>query len=159
MDWNQVLADPSLQDLPFKIETNRSGNIIMTPAKNWHARMQSRVARKLDELAANGEVLTEAAIGTSDGVKVPDAAWLSEGFLKRNGEVDPYPEAPELCVEVVSRSNSKAELDQKRALYFEMGAAEFWLCAENGDVRFFTKDGEVESSILFPSFPKNLPRR
>jgi Uma2 family endonuclease len=158
MDWAEVLADPSLQDLPYKVETNEWGQIVMTPAKNWHARMQFRVARRLDELVTNGEVFGECSIDTPEGVKVPDVAWASAAYLERNGQVDPYPEAPELCVEVVSRSNSKRQMDLKSRLYFERGAKEFWLCTEKGDVRFFTPDGEIEHSILFPAFPKSLPQ-
>jgi Uma2 family endonuclease len=156
VDWNQVLADPSLHDLPYKIETNGFGNIVMTPAKNWHVRLQARIARRLDDLIPDGEVLSECSVGTSDGVKVPDVAWLSSAFLTRHGAADPYPESPELCIEVVSPSNSKAAMDQKRHLYFERGAKEFWLCTEKGDLRFFTPGGEVEASLLFPAFPKKI---
>ena len=36
MTWEEVLADRSLQDLPYKIELNKWGNIEMSPAKNRH---------------------------------------------------------------------------------------------------------------------------
>lgn len=31
--WQEICADPNLQDLPYKIELNKSGYIVMTPAK------------------------------------------------------------------------------------------------------------------------------
>jgi hypothetical protein len=43
--------------------------------------MVRRVARLLDE-KLGGEALTELAIITPDGVKVPDAAWYSKAFIK-----------------------------------------------------------------------------
>ncbi len=36
MQWSEVLEDKSLRDLPFKIETNRYGQIVMTPVSNEH---------------------------------------------------------------------------------------------------------------------------
>ncbi|RME59856.1 Uma2 family endonuclease, partial [Candidatus Parcubacteria bacterium] len=32
MKWSEVLADPTLQDLPYKIELNEWEQIVMTPA-------------------------------------------------------------------------------------------------------------------------------
>ena len=32
MEWREIVEHPSLKDLPFKIETNERGQIIMTPA-------------------------------------------------------------------------------------------------------------------------------
>lgn len=32
--WREVLDDRSLHDLPYKIETNRQGQVVMGPAKN-----------------------------------------------------------------------------------------------------------------------------
>jgi len=31
MDWAEVLSNPFLQNLPFKIELNRFGTILMSP--------------------------------------------------------------------------------------------------------------------------------
>lgn len=32
MRWSEVIDNPVLQNLPFKIELNRFGNILMSPA-------------------------------------------------------------------------------------------------------------------------------
>jgi len=34
MNWQQVCENPTLKDLPFKIELNTFGQIIMSPASN-----------------------------------------------------------------------------------------------------------------------------
>jgi hypothetical protein len=44
MNWEQVCASPHLQDLPFKIETSRYGQVVMSPATNWHGRYQSSIS-------------------------------------------------------------------------------------------------------------------
>ena len=37
MQWQEVVNDPSLQDLPYNIEMNEYGKIIMSPASNKHS--------------------------------------------------------------------------------------------------------------------------
>jgi len=156
MKWSEVLEDPTLRDLPYKIELNEHGSIVMTPASNRHARSQSLVTKRLWELASGGTVLVECSVATARGVKVPDVAWLSDAFLAAHGEETPYTAAPELCVEIVSPSNSAAEMEEKRALYFAEGAREVWLCDEEGRVEFFTPEGRAEASSLFAAFPGQL---
>ncbi|MCI5150128.1 MAG: Uma2 family endonuclease, partial [Candidatus Electrothrix sp. MAN1_4] len=41
MDWASVIANPYLQNLPFKIELNKWGKILMSPASNHHGILQS----------------------------------------------------------------------------------------------------------------------
>jgi hypothetical protein len=45
---------------------------------------------------------------------------------------------------------------EKRALCFEAGALEVWLCAENGRLRFFDPSGERVQSKRVPSFPAHV---
>ena len=59
-------------------------------------------------------------------------------------------------IEVLSPSNSSTEMKDKRRLYFQAGAKEFWLCDEYGDMRFFSTKGEMEKSGLFPEFPGHI---
>jgi Uma2 family endonuclease len=59
-------------------------------------------------------------------------------------------------VEVVSPGNSAEELMMKKALYFEKGAREFWICGEDGRMNFFSLAGEIEASALCPGFPPNI---
>jgi len=45
MKWQEVIDNPHLKDLPFKIELNRCGSIEMNPTSNRHAFIQARLAQ------------------------------------------------------------------------------------------------------------------
>lgn len=143
--WQEVLADASLRDLPYKIETNRIGQLVMSPAKNIHAFYQGRISAML-ERELGGHTFAECSIATPEGVKVPDVAWCSEDFLARYGFEDPYSVAPEICVEIKSPSNAEAELMVKVALYLDAGATEAWLVDAKGAVRVHDKSGPLSAS-------------
>lgn len=143
--WREVLADPSLRDLPYKVETNRGGQIIMSPAKNIHGAYQTRIAQLLERALA-GQTIAECSIATPEGVKVADVAWCSAAFVAKHGFADPYEVAPEICVEIRSPSNAESELQAKVRLYLDAGAREVWLVDVNGRVRIHGRDGPLELS-------------
>ena len=100
--WDEVLRDPSLQDLPYKI----------------------------------GMVLTECSILTRIGIRVPDVAWASEGFM-----------------------DVEAEIVEKTSAYLAAGAKEVWLVSEDGRIRYLGPSGEKPNSD-FPvavTLPQPLP--
>ncbi len=156
MEWSEVIENETLQDLPFKIELNEWGNIVMSPTSNNHSLIQGVIMGVLHQLKKEGHVFPECSVQTSKGVKVADVAWVSANFLSTNGVETPYSVAPELCIEVVSPSNSDAEMAQKRDLYFAKGAKEVWTCSLEGHVTFFNHYGESETSQLFPNFPSTV---
>ena len=41
MEWSEVINNPVLQNLPFKIELNKFGKLLMSPATNKHGMMQN----------------------------------------------------------------------------------------------------------------------
>jgi hypothetical protein len=41
--WEALCEDPRFQDLPYKVETNRFQQIIMSPASNWHSSYEGRM--------------------------------------------------------------------------------------------------------------------
>ena len=157
MTWEEVCADPALQDLPYKIELNKWGNIEMSPAKLYHGEFQGRIAHLLQTLKPDGTAVTECAVQTSENIKVPDVAWIS---YSRRRTASPrgfaYTVAPEICVEVCSMSNVLEERMHKGQLYLQAGAEEFWLCDEKGAMRFFDASGELPQSRLCPSFPARV---
>ncbi|MEL6702953.1 MAG: Uma2 family endonuclease [Bacteroidota bacterium] len=155
MTWADVLTHPALQDLPFKIELNERGQILMSPASNWHGALQIEIAATLRAMLGN-RVLGECSIDTTEGVRVADVAWASPEFIAEHGYATPYTTAPELCVEVKSPSNTEAEMQEKVALYLAKGAQEVWLCDLNGRVRFFGPKGQRERSEIAPDFPSQL---
>lgn len=79
MEWQEVCNHPNLQNLPFKIELNEKGQVLMSPVKVYHSAFQGRISRLL--LLA-GIVLPECAIKTAKGTKVADVAWASEERFK-----------------------------------------------------------------------------
>ena len=70
------------------------------------------------------------------GAKRPDVQAKRKAFLKKHQYDTPYPVAPEICVEVVSPSNSSAEIAEKIGLYLNQGALEVWICDQNGALTF-----------------------
>lgn len=150
MTWDEIINNPFLKDLPFKIETNKYGQILMSPASNLHGSIQFDVGKKIDRKKKNGEVMVECSISTSDGVKVADVVWASDEFIAEYGKVTPYPKAPEICVEVVSPSNTKQEIEYKVELYLAKGALEVWVVSSSKEVTVYTHTGKIPKSKLVP---------
>jgi Uma2 family endonuclease len=72
-----------------------------------------------------------------------------------------FPRAPEICVEVLSPSNTDAEIREKMLLYFDAGSAEVWLCGLTGGMTFFgpRTPQEMRVSEICPDFPKQVQLR
>jgi Uma2 family endonuclease len=143
--WQEVLADKSLRDLPYKVETNRGGQLIMSPAKNTHGFYQTHIAELLKQ-SLGGRSVSECSIATPEGVKVADVAWCSKAFLEVHGVADPFEVAPEICVEIRSPSNAETELMMKVRLYLDAGAKEVWLVDAKGGVRVYGPEGARNTS-------------
>jgi len=154
--WHEIVEDPLLGELPYKVETNHRGQIVLSPHKNRHARRQKRIEKQLDALLPSGEAFQEWAIATTGGTKQADVIWASDERLEEMEETgDPTTLAPEICVEVMSESNDWAEMEAKINLYREAGAEEVWVVEQDGRVRFLA-DEELERSTLAPDFPTSL---
>ncbi|MCI0475870.1 MAG: Uma2 family endonuclease [Anaerolineales bacterium] len=156
LQWADVLKDKSLQNLPYKIELDAKGRIIMTPASNRHGMYQIEIGARLKRMMPGGRVFSECSIKTLDGVKVADVAWASNEFLKKYREQTPFTHAPEICVEIVSPSNRRAEMEEKITLYLAKGAREVWLCDEKGNVTFADHSGKLKKSKLVARFPSKI---
>lgn len=150
MTWDEVINSPYLHNLPFKIELNKFGQILMSPASNKHGIVQSQIGYEIYQSKKNGTVINECSIQTSDGVKVADVAWASDKFIAIYGDMTPYPHAPEICVEIVSPSNTKAEMENKVELYLAKGAHEVWIVKESKEIIFYSHTGEMKNSELVP---------
>ena len=148
MEWAQVINDPLLGNLPFKVELNKFGKVLMSSASNRHGYVEYRVGKAIERGRGGGEIIVECSIQTSDGVKVADVAWASDEFIARYGYDTPYQRAPELCVEVVLPSNSDDEIKGKVDLYLARGAIEVWVVDEEMRVRYFGATGEVKKSEM-----------
>lgn len=159
MDYKELRENPHLQDLPFKIELNERGTIEMTPASNRRGSLQMKIGLEVAGKTQGGEVISECSVETAKGVKVADVAWAGPEFIEKHGFATPYPIAPELCVEIVSPSNSRAALEEKIGLYLAKGAKEVWLCNEDGQIEFHSYEGRIPQSRLVPDMPSQILRK
>ncbi len=157
MNWGQICEIPYFQDIPFKIELNRIGQIIMSPAKNIHSVLQWAIQQRIYELMKQqkkkGRILPECSVQTADNVKVADVAWISEERFRKVRHEIAYSVAPEICIEVMSDSNTQREMKKKISLYLKAGASEVWICSENGKMSFYDQTGKLKQSLLIPKFP------
>ena len=156
MNWQEATAKPELQDLPFRIELTETGQILMTPVRVLHAALQGEIEILLRTLKQGGLAFPQCAIATRKGTKVADVAWVSyERFARIRDEAD-APIAPEICVEILSASNTAEEMREKALLFFEKEAQEFWLCTEEGEMSFYNRTGKLAQSFLVPDFPATV---
>lgn len=154
--WQEIVEDPTLRNLPYKVETNKRGQIVLSPQTNRHSLLQKAVEKKLDALLSDGEAVPEWAIATAGGTKQADVIWTSDEQLREMRKTgDPTTLAPEICVEVMSDSNDWEEMTETRALYRTAGAEEVWGVTEDGEVHFFA-DEEIDPSEIAPNFPNRV---
>jgi Uma2 family endonuclease len=160
--WAELLTDRELARFEGRVETDRHGHIIMSPPPApSHGSFQGEICYLLRSLLPRGRVLTECPISTADGVKAADVAWASPKRMRELGNHACFPQAPEICVEVLSPGNTDAEIQEKMALYFDAGAQEVWLCSLSGAMTFRLPGAAapVGTSPLCPSFPKQIELR
>ena len=138
MTWEEICADPSLRDLP---------------PRSRHGEYQIEIGALLRQMLRDGRGTGDCPIQTSAGVRVPDVAWVSSE--RRQPLI--YTLAPEICVEIIFPSNDEEEMSEKRALYFEAGALEVWICAEDGAMSFYNPAGLLAGGSAFcPEFPAQI---
>ena len=102
--WERLIEDLALATFEGKVETDRDGNLIMSPPPEWpHPTYANAIAKFLDRLLPEGGWLVEASVSTPEGVKIPDVAWYGP---ERAAAYDAADErvlgavVPDLCVEV-----------------------------------------------------------
>jgi Uma2 family endonuclease len=157
MTWAEICEDKFLASLPYRIETDRWGHLVMSPPpRSRHGEYQAEITVLLHEQMRGGRSLTECPIQTSEGVKAADVAWVSHERRASRPNDPMYLVAPEICVEVESPSNTEGEWEERKRLFFERGAQEFWRCNLDGEVKFFDPAGPLAQSRLCPDFPAQI---
>jgi Uma2 family endonuclease len=142
-------------DAPW--ETNGQGQIIMNPPVGLvHAKRADKIGAAIRAQRADWQVWSEVGLHTADGVKAPDLLAASPGFEEAVDARGFLLAAPELCIEVMSPSNSWEEMRHKTLLYLAAGAAEVWICDEAGELHFFDGTGEGAESALVTGMPKRI---
>jgi Uma2 family endonuclease len=146
--WQQLANDPLVAAIPFKVELNEKGAIEVSPPTTRHAFIQAWVARELARQRPEGTTFTECPVETEIGVRVPDVVWASREFMERHGGEGEFRAGPDLCVEVLSPTNSRAEIAEKVAAYLAAGAREVWIVGDDGVPAIHTSGGRVAVSEL-----------
>ena len=143
--YRRMCDDPFFANVPGKLEVDTWGRVIMSPASTYHGKLQARLVQRLAPL--HGEALVEVGITTSSGLFVPDVAWASSEFMATHGEETPFTQAPELCIEVASASNSLKELNEKIAAYLATGGVEAWIVyPQSRRFEFYAREGRTEQT-------------
>lgn len=157
--WEELVADPRYHDVPDRIETDRHGHVIMHPPPGFgHHRYQGEITALLRHHLGQF-AFAECGVSTADGVKIADGAWMSPARAARNEGKVLATTPPEICVEVLSPSNTEAEMAEKRSLYFGAGVDEVWICAEDGTLAFYLRDHPqiaAAASRRCPPFPGKI---
>jgi len=145
--YRALAEDPRLANLPGKIELDVWGCILVSPASNLHALLQGQMIQRLSKLG--GEALAEASVSTEIGILVTDVAWMSSATAASLGTRPPYPLAPDLCIEIVSPSSSRKEVDDKTAAYLGSGAREVWVVyPQTRRIEWFSPEGKLDHPTL-----------
>src|SRR5205809_162149 len=118
--WSELLADPAVRKIEWRVETDRYGHIIVIPSPApKHGGFQLEIGSLLCSLMPNGRAMAECPVSTADGVKAADVAWASPEVLAESGDRSCFARSPEICVEVLSPDNSQAEMREKMVLYLD----------------------------------------
>jgi Uma2 family endonuclease len=156
--WKEICANPELLKVEGRIESDAYGHILMSPPPGFsHSTYQARILKLIQ--IAGGDTLPECPVSTTKGVRGVNVVWISHHRRDKALRDNVLLIAPEVCVEVLSPGNTRAEMDEKRALLFEAGAEEVWFCDEQGRMFFFMKSAPSEAvgtSTLCPDFPATI---
>lgn len=143
--YRDLCEDRLYANVPGKIELDLWGRMVMSPPGVYHGLVQGRLIVTLTALG--GQPLGEVPIATPMGLFVPDVAWASARFMSLHAEENPFMTAPELCIEVVSPSNSVKELQEKKEAYLAAGAQEVWIVYPKSErCEFHDRQGRLERS-------------
>jgi Uma2 family endonuclease len=156
MKWDQLCDDPTLENIPYRVELTRHGQLLISPHRSYHSIFQSRIIRRLNELLPDGEAMPECPIAAEGGTVVADVAWASAAKVRRNFDLASWAESPEIVVEVLSPSNAEDEIRNKRNAVFARGATEFWVCDRKGNLEFFGPRRHLAKSRLCRRFPAHI---
>jgi Uma2 family endonuclease len=107
------------------------GEIVVSPSPSpKHSRVIVKLVRIIEPYLENedlGELFLDTdTVFDDENTRRPDMIFFSKGRLHLVGE-QALLGPPDLCVEVLSPSNRKMDLDDKFALYEKRGVANYWI--------------------------------
>jgi len=151
-----------LPDEPGKVELLDGELIQLPPAKRKHMEVARRIhillMRAVDKAGTSarlGEVYFET------GYKFSSRAWLQPDLsipYRDQPAGDYFESAPALAVEVISESNSAAQMDRKVKIYLTNGGVEVWLVYPDTRCVWVFREGHAEEfqSVLRSSLLPGL---
>ena len=132
-----------------RIELRHGEVIKMPPPTMRHARIQQKTMLALHRLiGSTGYVSIEVAFRPLPEYEVwsADVAFISAQRDKATRGDEWLSGAPEIVVEVLSPSNTVAEMDERRDICLQNGCRQFWVVnAERKTVSVSTPDGTTRA--------------
>ena len=111
-----------------------------------HARIKAHIVVEFGRQLAHGVVFAGCPVLTEIGLRVSGRRLGFAAFMRRHASAEIFPNAPDICVEVISPSNTEAEIIEKTHAYLQAGAQEVWIATEAGELHFFDTSGEKSAS-------------
>lgn len=173
-DAPKVWTEEDIQALPADSYTYElvNGELVMSPKNNFqHEFIVARIAAAMT--THNEKARLGAVLGSNLGFwmknrncRAPDVAFISAARLKALGFTSHtrrfFPEAPDLAVEVLSRGNTRAEIDARLRDFFASGCKLFWIidpfeefvevCHSPVDRKLVGPGGELDGENIFAGF-------
>jgi Uma2 family endonuclease len=143
--WNELANDP---ESPDWFELNEFGELILSPKPtSAHQIVAFEVGFQLTT-QLGPRAATDISVLTDRGIRAPDVVWMpSERWAACKGQT-PLQVVPDVCVEVLSPSNTRAEIAMKVGAYLRGGAREVIVVGLRGELEFFGPEGRREASGL-----------
>lgn len=162
-----------LPDDEWRCELVRGVVVREPPAGFEHGRVANRILHLLTGFVEGhdlGEVLaSETGFVLFDDpptVRAPDAAFVAEGRVPSPAPPGFGRLAPDLAVEVVSPSNTIAQIHSKMLDYLDAGSRLVWVAdpstrsvtvaRSRKEIRLLTGDEELDGGDVLPGFRVNL---
>lgn len=147
----------------------------MTAPGTLHGVVTMRLGRYLDVFAddhglgiVTGAETAFCLARNPDTVRCPDSTFVRAERVAAGIPRGAFEGAPDLAVEVLSPSNTRAEIDRKLAEYLRYGARQVWIVdseartvathTAGGLPRFLEGDDVLDGADLLPGFAVGLPR-
>jgi Uma2 family endonuclease len=130
----------------FAQELHQGELVRVTRPKLNHVFAQKCLVRLLDAASAGGAAFTKVGFRPLPEyeLRVADVAWASLATWEREDPGGHFRGVPELVIEVLSPSNTAAEMLDKKTLCLANGAREFWqVDLEHRVVEVSTSEGRA----------------
>ena len=142
---------------PFYYELRHGEPVAVTRPKFKHFRLQRHLEHLLEQVAGQlGVVAMEFTFRALPEyeLRVADVAYVTRARWDQTDPEDNLRGAPELVIEILSPSNTVAEINDKEKLCLENGALEFWAVDPDlRQVKVSTPDGITTTFRLGQEIP------